>query len=61
VRLVIFLYKIVFIASLEEPLIADLIGAAQDDQLSLSLQEANSVDEHSWLFPSEINYVTELH
>ena len=51
-KLVIFLDKIVSIASLEEPLIADLIGAACEDQLPLSLQEANSVDEHSWLIPS---------
>jgi hypothetical protein len=41
-------------------MIADLIGAALDDQLSLSIQRANSVDEHSRLFLSDIKYVTEL-
>jgi len=32
---------------MEEPVIADLIGAAYDDRLSHSLQETNIMDEHS--------------
>ena len=61
VELVMSLHKIVFVSSLKEPLIADLIGAACEDQLSLSLQKANGMDEHSRLSPSEIKYATKLH